>query len=136
MGDDHRPRTSGWDTQYLEALKSNLFVYGNDLLQGINLPTQVAMRSSVVSTLGYMCPPGLIHMFLDDAWKAWGYGSDSVQYLPEVIIEHLHPSVGKTAEDSQYREVWQLMEPDSIKWREYSETNTLFSDIQKLRSLL
>lgn len=136
MGDDHRPRTFGWDSHYVQVLKSKLFVYGDDLLQGEGLPTQVAMRSSVVTTLGYMCPPGLIHMFLDDAWKAWGYGAESIQYLPEVVVEHLHPSNGKGVTDRQYEEVWQLMEPDSIRWREYSGTNSLFEDIHKLKGLL
>jgi hypothetical protein len=136
MGDDHRPRTRGWDTAYTAELENHLFVYGNDLLQGANLPTQVAMQSSVVQTLGYMCPPGLVHMFLDDAWKAWGYGSESIAYLPDVVVEHLHPAAGKAVTDGQYQEVWQHMEPDSVKWREYSQTNALYRDIQKLKGLL
>jgi hypothetical protein len=136
MGDDHRPRSADWDVEYVEALKSNLFVYGNDLLQKENLPTQVAMRSSVVKTLGYMSPPGLVHMFIDNAWKAWGDGTGSIKYLPDVVVEHLHPAAGKASEDSNYQEVWKLMEPDSVKWREYSESNALATDIYKLKGLL
>lgn len=132
MGDDHRPRTPGWDNLYCESLQTNKFVYGNDLFQGENLPTQVAMHSSVIKSLGYMCPPTLVHMYLDDAWKAWGYGIGSMEYLPEVIIEHLHPAAGKGTTDSHYLEVWDHMEPDRIRWEAYKEAQ-LFQDIQKLR---
>src|SRR6266487_5010403 len=36
MGDDHRPRTKGWDAAYLEALHAmgTGIVYGNDLYKG------------------------------------------------------------------------------------------------------
>lgn len=136
MGDDHRPRTLGWDVNYTEALQSNLFVYGNDLLQSENLPTQIAMSSSVVKTLGYMSPPILIHMFIDNAWKAWGDGTGSMKYLPNVVVEHLHPAAGKASTDTRYDEVWAYMDPDSKKWQEYNDSGDLESDIDKLRGLL
>lgn len=136
MGDDHRPRTLGWDVQYVEALKSHLFVYGNDLLQGENLPTQAAMRSSVVKTLGYMSPPVLTHMFIDNAWKAWGEGVGSIKYLPDVIVEHLHPAAGKALTDHRYDEVWEYMDPDSKKWQEYNDSGDLQADVDKLKELL
>lgn len=136
MGDDHRPRTYGWDSSYETALESSLFVYGDDLLQGENLPTQVAMRSSVVEALGYMCPPGLIHMFLDNAWKEWGQGVGSISYLPNIIVEHLHPAAGKASEDSGYTEVWNHMDSDSYRWQQYLDNGQLSLDISKLRELV
>lgn len=135
MGDDHRPRTHGWDEKYIEALEDHLFVYGDDLLQRENLPTQVAMRSEVITTLGYMSPPTLVHMFIDDAWKAWGNGT-RIKYLPDVVVEHLHPAAGKAQQDALYAEVWAHMEPDSLRWQEYNSSGQLAADIDKLRGLL
>jgi hypothetical protein len=105
MGDDHFPRTRLWDAQYLEVLKHLVvgFVYGDDLLQGRNIPTQVAMTSNVVKTLGYFTPPCFTHLCCDLAWKDWGEGIDRLVYLPEVIIEHLHPAAGKANTDMGYK---------------------------------
>lgn len=105
MGDDHFPRTRNWDTKYLDVLESARvgFVYGDDLLQGRNIPTQVAMTSNVVKTLGYFTPPCFTHLCCDLAWKDWGYGINRLFYLPDVVIEHIHPAAGKVDSDEGYR---------------------------------
>lgn len=134
MGDDHRPLSMYWDSHYIAFLHMYHFVYGDDRLQGENLPTQIAMRSDVVKALGYMSPPTLVHMYIDDAWKAWGLGIDSIKYDPHVIIEHLHPVAGKAPQDELYTEVWAYMEPDSQRWREYRDSGRLAEDIEKLKN--
>lgn len=106
MGDDHRPRTRGWDSAYmaeLERLGTGL-VYGNDLIQGAALPTQVAMTSDIVLAAGHMVPPGAVHLWLDNAWLALGRALNAITYLPNVIVEHLHPIAGKSAWDAGYTE--------------------------------
>jgi hypothetical protein len=107
MGDDHRPRTAGWDERYMQALAElgTGFVYGNDLIQGINLPTQVAMTSDIVRSLGWMCPPGMVHMWLDNVWLELGRALGKITYLPDVVVEHMHFSAGKSPRDAQYEEV-------------------------------
>lgn len=106
MGDDHRPRTPGWDGRFVAEL-TNLetgLVYGNDLIWGAGLPTEIAMTSDIVQKLGYMVPPGMIHMYLDNFWLELGKKLDSITYLDDVIIEHLHPSVGKAEWTPEYKE--------------------------------
>jgi hypothetical protein len=107
MGDDHRPRTKGWDQAYIDALRElgTGIVYGNDLLQGENLPTQVAMTSDIVRALGYMVPPTLTHLFVDNFWRDLGLGADCLRYLPDVVVEHLHPVAGKAEWDEGHRRV-------------------------------
>lgn len=106
QGDDHRPRTYAWDAAYREALKAlgTGLVYGNDLIQGEALPTQVAMTSDIVLATGYMVPPGAVHLFLDDAWLALGRSLGAITYLPDVVVEHVHPIAGKAAWDQGYAE--------------------------------
>jgi hypothetical protein len=107
LGDDHCPRTQGWDERLVEALRElgTGIVYGNDLFQGERLPTAVAMTSDIVRTLGYFVPPGMEHMFLDDYWKGLGQALGRLRYLPEVVIEHLHPIADKAEWDQRYYEV-------------------------------
>jgi len=106
-GDDHRMRTKGWDTLFLDELRDlgTGIVYGDDLLQRENLPTAVAMTSDIIATLGYMVPPGLIHMYADNFWLALGKELGRIRYLPDVVIEHMHPVAGKAPVDAGYAEV-------------------------------
>ncbi|GAA0705481.1 hypothetical protein GCM10010193_70710 [Kitasatospora atroaurantiaca] len=106
QGDDHRPRTVGWDTRYIEALDQlgTGIVYGNDLIQGPNLPTQVAMTSDIILAAGHMIPPGLTHLWIDNSWLALGRALDAITYLPDVVVEHCHPIAGHAAWDQGYAE--------------------------------
>jgi hypothetical protein len=106
MGDDHLPRTGGWDTKLTEAIGTDPGIaYGNDLLQGENLPTAVVMSSKIIRALGFMSPPALKHLFLDNFWLAMGNALGNVNYLPEVIIEHMHYINGKAEHDERYAAV-------------------------------
>lgn len=107
MGDDHRPRTVGWDARYLEVLNElgTGLVYGNDLVHGAALPTQVAMTSDIPRVLGWMAPPVLGHLYVDNFWRELGTALDRIRYLPDVVVEHMHPLVGKAPEDDGYRRV-------------------------------
>lgn len=136
MGDDHRPRTYGWD-QRLAASIATLggvgLAYGNDLIQGVNLPTAVWMSSCIIETLGYMVPPGMIHLYLDDFWKALGMRLQRLAYINDVIIEHMHPVAGKAAWDERYAEVnsGEMYENDGRLFRRYLEEQ-LQSDADKI----
>lgn len=139
LGDDHRPRSLGFDAHYLAALRTlgTGFVYGNDLLAGERLPTQVAMTSDIVQTLGYMAPPTLIHTWADNAWHDLGHAIDRIRYLPDVVVEHMHPLAGKASQDDGYVEV---NAPDAFErdrqafahWYEHD----MPADVAKLRALL
>lgn len=107
LGDDHRPRTKGWDKLYLEALRElgTGMVYGDDLLQRQNLPTQIAMTSDIVRALGWMAPPDLVHLGVDNWWLELGRAAGCIRYLPDVVIEHMHPVAGKADWDDGHRRV-------------------------------
>lgn len=138
MGDDHRPRTVGWDKAYLDALREmgTGIVYGDDLLQGENIPTQCAMTSDIVRALGYMCPPTFTHLYVDNFWKVLGNGADCLRYLPDVIIEHLHPHAGKADWDPNYLRVNSsaMYERDAGAFSEWL-SRSMIEDVAKVRSL-
>lgn len=106
MGDDHMPRTDCWDGAIVDALDllGSGIVYGNDLLQGEKLPTAAFMTSDIVRQLGGMCPPTLEHLYIDNYWLELGRAMGRLRYLPEVVIEHLHPAAGKAQQDQTYAE--------------------------------
>ena len=106
IGDDHRLRTPDWDIALMRAIGNQSgLAYGNDLLQGENLPTAVMMAGAIVRALGGMVPPKLKHLYLDNFWKTLGNDLGNLSYLPGVIIEHLHPIAGKAEWDEGYRAV-------------------------------
>lgn len=138
MGDDHRPRTPGWDTAYLEALELKPgLVYGDDLYQGRKIPTQVAISKSVVLALGHMAPDVLTHLYVDDYWKALGTAAGCLTYLPDVVVEHLHPAAGKAAWDEGYRRVndSEMYERDGAAYGEYWTTHGS-RDVERVRMAL
>jgi hypothetical protein len=96
-GDDHRPRTKGWDTEYLDALRElgTGIVFAEDGYQGEKLPTQCAMTADIIRALGWMAPPALRHMYVDNFWLDLGSQADCLTYLPDVLVEHMHPVTGK-----------------------------------------
>jgi hypothetical protein len=102
VGDDHRFRSEGWDEVVHAALKQYAIVYGNDLWQGQNLPTQVFIRADVIMALGYFALPGARHLYLDNQWRVLGEQAGSLAFLPEVLIEHMHPSAGKGEWDENH----------------------------------
>lgn len=125
MGDDHRPRTGGWDDRVLDELDSlePRIVYGNDLLQGPNLPTAVFMQSRMIRAMGVMAPQVMRHLYLDNFWKELGERLGGLVYMSDVIIEHLHPVNGKAEWDERYRAVnaREVDEADRTAWIAYRD---------------
>lgn len=122
MGDDHVPRSPGWDRRLLDAIEAGARVaYGNDLVHGPALPTAVALDATVIARLGYMVPPGLVHLFMDNYWAWLGEHLGALAYLDDVVIEHVHPIVGRAEWDEGYveanaTEVW---EHDEARWHRW-----------------
>ncbi len=125
MGDDHLPRTHGWDELMVHELDSlePRIAYGNDLLQGRNLPTAVFMQSRMIRTLGVMAPQVMRHLYLDNFWKHLGEQTGGLRYRDDVVIEHLHPVAGKAAWDHRYAAVnaSERDTADRIAWETYRD---------------
>lgn len=137
-GDDHRPRTYGWDAFYLNELKKfgTGMVYGNDLFQGPNIPTQIAMTSDIVKALGYMALPTLKHLYLDNWWLELGRAANCIAYLPDIIVEHMHPAAGKATMDENYARVnsTEIHNHDKQKLAEW-RVSLMPEQVRKLKEL-
>lgn len=102
IGDDNRFRTPGWDVAVGSALGRGGFAHCNDLYRS-DIPTHVFVSSSIVKALGYFGLRGARHLYLDNVWKILGDGAECISYLSDVVIEHMHPIIGKGEMDDSYR---------------------------------
>lgn len=139
MGDDHRPRTVGWDTTYLseiEGMGGVGIVYGDDGLQREALPTQCAMSANIVRALGWMCPPVLRHLWIDNFWLDLGRAAGCLRYLPDVVVEHMHPYNGKAEMDDGYVRVNsnEMIDADRSSYAQYVDA-CMDRDVAKVRAL-
>lgn len=137
LGDDHRPRTKFWDVEFvnnLDEMETGI-VYGDDLLQGKNLATQVGMTGNIVKALGGMTPPDMIHLYLDNFWMKLGTDLGALRFLPDVVIEHLHPVAGKAAWDEGYKSVnaEDVYSADGLAFSNYIQSQAYQNLLEKLR---
>jgi hypothetical protein len=139
MGDDHAPRTWAWDTMIQDALKTQPgIVYGNDLIQGPNLPTAVAMSTSIVRALGRMAPMCLKHLYVDNYWKTLGEKLGRLTYMPTCIIEHMHPIAGKANWDDRYEAVnaGRVYDHDQRAYAKFIADGNMDRDVECVRRSL
>lgn len=106
-GDDHLPQTYGWAGIMLDVLREmgTGIVYPDDGYQHGRIPTSWLMTTDIIRALGAMVPAPVEHLFCDNAVRDLGLGANCLRYLPEVLVEHMHPVAGKVASDEQYERV-------------------------------
>jgi hypothetical protein len=135
FGDDNIPRTVGWDVRVEESLAEHWFCFGDDLYSGRpagSLCCHIFMRSAVVNALGYMGPPCFRHMYVDPVWMAWGEAL-GIEFLDDVVLEHMHYSVGKSEMDASYQASLATTDADAAAFNDYCREQ-LNIDIQKIRT--
>lgn len=105
LNDDHIPRTFDWAQVCVEQLAElgTGIVYGDDLYQGERLPTWWVMTADIVQALGRMVPAPVEHLYADNSILDLGTAAGCIRYLPDVVIEHMHPVAGKAEQDDGYR---------------------------------
>ena len=135
LGDDHHAKTKSWDELLYAPIKARGYglSYGDDKFQGKNLATAVMMSTNIIKILGFMAPPKLIHLYMDNFWMNLGTALQCLDYIPEVTVEHMHYAAGKAVLDEQYAEVnsKQMYETDQNTYVEYVK-NDLKNDLEKI----
>lgn len=134
IGDDNVPRSVGWDTRIIRSLDDHAFCFGDDLDPGRvpgSLSIHIFMRADVVRRLGYMGPPSIRHMYVDPVWYAWGQAT-SIEFLPDVVLEHMHYTIGGKAPcDDSYAHSTGLIPSDCASYNDYCDSG-MNADIRKL----
>ena len=139
LGDDHLVQTPSWDEYLTKAIahKGYGLAYGNDLLQKHQLATAVMMSTNIIKAVGYMAPPKLVHLYMDNYWMILGQRLGTLWYFDNVIIEHLHPVAGKVEWDEQYREANsnEVANADRMELHRYMEED-FAGELEKITTAL
>lgn len=137
-GDDHIPRTENWSTRYVEELKDlgTGIVHSNDGHHGNKCPTEWAMTSNIIRALGRMVPAPVEHLYCDNSILDLGTQASCLQYLPDVMIEHMHPVWKKGEWDEQYQNVNSKMQyrKDGLSYNKWKQDG-LAQDVEIIRQL-
>jgi hypothetical protein len=105
--DDFVYHTPGWDKRLIAEIRTRFqgqgWAYGDDMDNHEGLPTTSVVSGDICRCLGWLQVPWLKRCFGDNATLAIGRAMNRISYVPEVVIEHRHPSIGKNQSDSTYK---------------------------------
>jgi hypothetical protein len=138
--DDTVAKTHGWDARLVAAIQNIPLgiSYPNDLLQGKNLPSNgTCFDSRIPRTLGYLAPPTLFHLYMDNFWRLLGTELGTLVYCEDIILEHNHFVNKKAPLDTTYKTInsQQMYSLDSSAFNDYRD-NTFAQDLARLRASL
>ena len=113
LGDDHVPRTPGWDAALIRAIRDmgdTGFAYPWDGTRE-DIPEAVVMSSDIVAALGWMCEPSLKHWYPDNAWADLGRGAGCLRHLRAIAVDHRN-AVAAGRSDQTARDNGESLEAD------------------------
>lgn len=139
LNDDHRPRTKRFDQCILAQLKPHGIIGTNDgptpdkpwMAPG-RLAGGIVFGGDVIRSLAYFFPPGIKHLYSDNAWELLGSRAQCVQILMDVCVEHDH-AYKNQKEDDTFKKVNSKESWESDKLAFDTWVNTQASkDVDKL----
>ena len=136
LGDDHVPRTKGWDAALIRAIEDmggTGFAYPWDGVRE-DIPEAVVMSSGIVAALGWMCLPELSHWYPDNVWADLGRGAGCLRHCRAVWVEHAHPVTGKAPGDKTYQESAVKIAEDKAAYQQW-RAERMAADIAVVREL-
>lgn len=139
IDDDCVVETDGWDLLLSLPLKAKGYgvSWGNDGIQNGRVPTKGTLTTNLLDVLGWLCIPGLIHLFVDDFWGRVGQELNSAHYAPHVLMTHYHWLNKKAEMDETYMETSARATWDNDE-RVYTEymTGQFHDDIERVKKAL
>ena len=135
--DDTVAVTHGWDALLIAAIQNVPLgiSYPNDLLQQERLPSNgTCFDIRIPKVLGYLAPPTLFHLYMDNFWKLLGEELGTLRYCQDVILEHNHFVNKKAPVDQTYASInsKEMYAADSQSYEIYKD-HGLAADVKKLR---
>lgn len=151
LGDDHVPRTEGWDRELCGAIDA-MGGTGLAYAEGSRwiIPEAIVVSSDIVTALGWMANPRCGHYKIDDTWLELGLAARCIAYRHDVLVEHmqfgipydpLDPQKGmKAVKDDTYADALQQdkMIADVVGWQDWRNDpdGGLLADAAKIRALI
>lgn len=136
--DDIRFRTPGWDSlvrNTFDEFKDKIaFVYGRDGIHDGKLGTHGFISRRWMETLGYFTWPDFPADFADTWLHDLALRIGRAVYLPELLIEHLHPIAGKAQWDRTHLERLRRAKETDLYARFAELTPQRIADAEKLEA--
>ena len=138
FGDDHLPRTKGFDRALTRAIADmpggTGFTYPWDGTRE-DVPEAVVMSSNIVQALGWMMLPDLKHFWVDNVWADLGAGAGCIRHLRAVAVDHLHPGAKKANGDKTYAESGKKIPEDREAYFAWRHSERFGEDIKAIIAL-
>lgn len=99
FADDVMPRSPFWASQLIVAAGDDGMAYGDD---GIASPSHFVLGGALVREMGWLAFPGLHRLYMDTIWADIARARGVLRYLPDVLVTHMHPSVGLGMRDATH----------------------------------
>lgn len=107
IGDDNVPETPQWDRRMVAALDGANIVSCDD---GWQAPKRIGncwlMAGDLVRLVGYIFPPGMQHLYVDDVWETIGRNAGCWRVLMDVKVAHKHVFKNEAEADETHRRVY------------------------------
>ena len=136
LGDDHVPRTPGWDRALVRAIAEaggTGFSYPWDSTRE-DIPEAVVLSSDIVAALGWMCEPSLSHWYPDQVWADLGRGIGVLRHLRAIAVDHVHPATGQARADATTKDNSRSLDADRDAYWAWRVTR-MADDIAKVIAL-
>lgn len=124
LANDIIPRTLFWDKELASRLNGYNLVSPDDLWQA---PRRlggggILFSKALLDAVGYISPPGMEHLFLDDVWET--LGNDCGVWNPQldIVIEHKHAALEAKPIDSTTRRLGGFWADDEKAYRIWRRT--------------
>lgn len=135
FGDDVLFKTPRWDNLVIQEFDKDpvQLVYGNDVhIQKGECATLFFTHKIVHQEFGYYLYPPFRRWYMDTFMDHVFRTANKINYLPELILEHIHPNKFQNIVDSVYLRMEHLKEIDKIVW----ESEKCSAEIARCVSLL
>jgi len=136
FGDDHLPRTRGWDTALLRAIGDMGGTGISFPWDGMreDVPEAPVVSSGIVQALGWLLNPACAHYYGDDTLGALGRAAGCLAHCRAVWVEHVHPGTGTAPGDQTYRDSSAHIEADKAAYQEWRQ-HQMATDVAAIRAL-
>lgn len=100
VADDVIPTTKHWDVKLAKAAVGGVSFCADGMHDG-RFATHPFIDGDLVRKYGFIAPPGLKHLYVDNFWNDVG-AETHLKYLDTVRLEHHHWSNDKAPKDETY----------------------------------
>ena len=115
--DDNWPVTPGWWKTLEEAAGERHIAHSVDPSDPSPIPGAVCFGGRLVHAMGTLAPGGLMHNYVDNAWRKIGEDFGLLRPRPDVLVEHAHWTRGGAEKDATYERGSRDIEVDGARYQ-------------------